>query len=189
MMNTNLENYIFKIEKVFDKNFCTNTINSLSNYDWTQHHFYSPDKGYHTRVDEKELEVSHNIKNEYSEKIMQEIWYCLKKFMNNYNFKWYQSWNSYSPVRFNRYKENRIMDEHCDHISDLFEGSNKGIPILSILGLLNDDFEGGELIFFQNKKIEFNQGDVLIFPSNFLFPHKVEPVKKGTRYSFISWSW
>jgi len=39
----------------------------------------------------------------------------------------------------------------------------------------------------KNKKIKLLKGDLLIFPSIFLYPHKVEPVKKGTRYSFISW--
>ena len=36
---------------------------------------------------------------------------------------------------------------------------------------------------------KLNQGDVLIFPSNFLYPHKVNSIKKGTRYSFVSWVW
>ena len=42
---------------------------------------------------------------------------------------------------------------------------------------------------FNNKKINLNQGDILIFPSVFLYPHKVEPVTKGARYSFVSWAW
>ena len=39
----------------------------------------------------------------------------------------------------------------------------------------------------KDKKINLLKGDLLIFPSIFLYPHKVEPIKKGTRYSFISW--
>ena len=42
---------------------------------------------------------------------------------------------------------------------------------------------------FDDYEIEFKQGDVVIFPSLFLYPHKVEPVTKGTRYSYISWVW
>jgi predicted 2-oxoglutarate/Fe(II)-dependent dioxygenase YbiX len=42
---------------------------------------------------------------------------------------------------------------------------------------------------FDDYEIKFKQGDVIIFPSLFLYPHKVEPVKKGTRYSYISWVW
>ena len=54
--------------------------------------------------------------------------------------------------------------------------------------MLNDDFEGGDFVMFTDQKIEFNKGDLLVFPSNFLYPHRVEEVKSGTRFSFISWS-
>jgi len=57
---------------------------------------------------------------------------------------------------------------------------------LSIIGVLNDDYEGGELMF-HDKEYETKTGDVVIFPSNFLYPHMVNPVTKGTRYSFVSW--
>jgi predicted 2-oxoglutarate/Fe(II)-dependent dioxygenase YbiX len=80
------------------------------------------------------------------------------------------------------------MSLHCDHISNLFDGVKKGIPTMSALGLLNNDYEGGEFIMW-DRKIEFNAGDLMIFPSNFLYPHKVDPITKGERYSFVSWSW
>ena len=71
----------------------------------------------------------------------------------------------------------------------MFDGEKKGIPILSVLGTLNDDYEGGECKLFDDYEIKFGKGDVIVFPSLFLYPHKVEPVKKGTRYSYISWVW
>ena len=40
---------------------------------------------------------------------------------------------------------------------------------------------------YQNKEYKLKAGEVIIFPSNFLYPHKVNPVSKGTRYTFISW--
>jgi predicted 2-oxoglutarate/Fe(II)-dependent dioxygenase YbiX len=40
---------------------------------------------------------------------------------------------------------------------------------------------------FEDTPIEFKTGDLIIFPSIFLYPHKVLPVTKGTRYSYISW--
>lgn len=93
------------------------------------------------------------------------------------------------PVRFNRYRPNTLMKTHHDHIHSLFDGERKGIPVLSIVGLLNDDYEGGEFVFFQDYKITLSKGDILIFPSIFIFPHRVEKVLKGTRYSFVSWAW
>jgi len=79
------------------------------------------------------------------------------------------------------------MAEHCDHINSIFDGQRKGIPTLSIVGSLNDDYEGGDFIMFEDKKIDIKQGELIIFPSLFLYPHRVEPVIKGTRYSYVSW--
>jgi len=63
---------------------------------------------------------------------------------------------------------------------------------LSFIYLLNDDYEGGELVFrsWENnieEKIKVVKNTVIIFPSNFMFVHKVKPVTKGTKYSIVSW--
>ena len=78
---------------------------------------------------------------------------------------------------------------HCDHIRDMFDGERKGIPIVTILGILNDNYKGGNFILFDNYDVNLREGDVLIFPSVFMYPHKVKPVTEGIRYSFVSWVW
>jgi hypothetical protein len=64
--------------------------------------------------------------------------------------------------------------------------------ILSIVYLLNNDYEGGNLCFrdpdgSNEWEIEVRPNRMIIWPSNFLFPHTVKPVTKGTRYSIVSW--
>ena len=54
-------------------------------------------------------------------------------------------------VRFNKYAENKKMALHADHIHSMFDGERKGIPILSVLGVLNDDYEGGEFVLIDEK--------------------------------------
>jgi predicted 2-oxoglutarate/Fe(II)-dependent dioxygenase YbiX len=54
------------------------------------------------------------------------------------------------------------------------------------VGQLNDSFEGGEFVVL-DKTIKMKAGDLLIFPSNFIFEHQVKTITKGTRLSFISW--
>jgi len=93
------------------------------------------------------------------------------------------------PVRFNRYDTHTLMKTHHDHIHSLFDGERKGIPTLSIVGHLNNDYTGGNFFFFNDYEIKLKKGDILIFPSLFMFPHRVEKVTKGTRYSFVSWAW
>ena len=80
------------------------------------------------------------------------------------------------------------MAIHCDHIKDIFDGEKKGIPILSVLGMLNEDYEGGKLLMFkEQKEMTLKQGDIMVFPSIFMYPHEVTPVTKGVRNSFVSW--
>ena len=57
---------------------------------------------------------------------------------------------------------------------------------------LNDEYQGGDLIFTDQKNIEIkrfklDKGSVVFFPSNFMYPHMIEPLKKGKRYSIVAW--
>jgi len=53
---------------------------------------------------------------------------------------------------------------------------------------LTDDYDGGEFAFFnRNLKYKCKKGSALIFPSNFMYPHEIMPVTRGTRYSIITW--
>ena len=93
-----------------------------------------------------------------------------------------------SRFRVNKYDKNTNMALHVDNIHDIFDGKERGVPILSLIGLLNDNFKGGEF-YVCNQKINLKRGDVLIFPSNFIYPHEVKSITKGTRYSFITWGY
>jgi|TARA_R100000455_G_C6206226_1_gene75289 Rps23 Pro-64 3,4-dihydroxylase Tpa1-like proline 4-hydroxylase len=64
--------------------------------------------------------------------------------------------------------------------------------VLSFIMFVNDDFEGGELSFGHSDYKEYltikpKKNRVVFFPSNFAFPHKVAPIKKGIRYTVVSW--
>ena len=60
---------------------------------------------------------------------------------------------------------------------------------ISIFLYLNDDYEGGELVF-PNQHITVNpkSGMLVAFPSNHHFVHSVKPVTKGTRYVVATWA-
>lgn len=93
----------------------------------------------------------------------------------------------YSSPRLNKYSMNTQMDDHVDHINSLFDGNDRGIPILSMVGVFNDNYEGGEFVFNDDHVVNLRAGDVLMFPSVFLFKHRVNTVTDGTRFSFVSW--
>jgi len=63
---------------------------------------------------------------------------------------------------------------------------------LSIIINLNNNYKGGDLIFTDQKEKEIkrfklSKGSIIFFPSNFMYPHKIEPITKGTRFSVVAW--
>lgn len=53
---------------------------------------------------------------------------------------------------------------------------------------LNDEYTGGEFSFFNGEHtLKLDKGSILLFPSNFVYPHEILEVKSGTRYSIITW--
>lgn len=59
---------------------------------------------------------------------------------------------------------------------------------LSVLLYLNDDYEGGEINFFQsNITLKPKAGSILLFPSNFIYIHSVSEIKNGIRYAVPTW--
>ena len=188
-MITELKHYIFHQKNYIDNDFCNKIIEELEDINFEKHNFYHPTTGdYIIRSGDQEL--SHSWEDTPSKnKLTKKLWNPINNYRKFLNMPWFDTWRGYTSVRFNKYELNKKMALHCDHIHDMFDGERKGVPILSVLGVLNNDFEGGEFIMFDDHEIKFDKGDVVIFPSNFLYPHKVEPVTKGTRYSYISWVW
>ena len=100
-----------------------------------------------------------------------------------------QIMSQFNSIRFNRYEPDQIMRQHYDHIHSLFDGEIKGVPVLSFIMNFNDDYEGAELFFWKDTMVELGKGDIVMFPSNFLFPHGVTEATKGKRYSAVAWGW
>jgi predicted 2-oxoglutarate/Fe(II)-dependent dioxygenase YbiX len=59
---------------------------------------------------------------------------------------------------------------------------------VSVLIYLNDDYEGGNIVFPNSKvSLKPEAGSMLFFPSNFLYVHEIEPILSGTKYSLPNW--
>jgi len=186
----NIEDFV-KTYTVLDKEFCEKIRGELNTANWRQHTFYDPRTGvYADRSGNKELDVTNdNIPSR--QELTQKVWETVHKYIvEGLQKPYYNSWSGFSPIRFNRYHEDRLMALHVDHIHSIFEGERKGIPVLSVLGSLNNDYEGGEFLMFDDEKeYKIKQGEIMIFPSIFLYPHRVAPVTKGIRDTFVSWVW
>lgn len=186
-MKNKLENYVVIVKDAVPKKLCDKAIQELKSANWTQHKFYNHQTREHKALSgDKELEFSGDLIESHDE-IMIRVWHGIKRYIEHYDLPWFSGWSGHSDLKYNRYKKGMLMKEHCDHITDLFEGEKRGIPTLSVIGALNNNYSGGEFVMFKDKEYKFDKGDLIIFPSNFLYPHKVKPVTKGTRYTYVSW--
>lgn len=85
-----------------------------------------------------------------------------------------------------KYENTGFYTWHTDHFAEYPR-------TMSCILLLNNDYEGGNL-YFRNPdgsgewEVEVKPNRMIIWPSNFLYPHTVKPVTKGTRYSIVAWA-
>jgi len=98
-------------------------------------------------------------------------------------------WN-YHVLRLEKIQMSKYIDGgHYDWHMDSKEPVNNEQRKLSIVLLLNDNFEGGmlEIESNPNENVLKSQGDIVVFPS--FLKHKVHPVTNGTRYTAVSWAY
>ena len=127
------------------------------------------------------LEKNLKTRNKIDEKLYKIINNLLEKYLKKYDALGYVQIKEDTGYMLLRYKTGDYVKKHVDTSSDQHR-------TLSCSLILNDDYEGGEITFFDGEiKPNLKKGDLLIFPSSFTYPHQVLPVTSGTRYSIITW--
>jgi len=189
-MNKNLSDYVVLNKGVIPDELCELTIKELEASNGLKQHFFTK------YVNNQLVQYSRSGDPEVfldklptsSDFLTNITWEALRKYVqDDLNFDWFTSWQGFTGYKYIKYTEDTEMHKHSDHIHSIFEGTRRGIPILSIVALLNDDFLGGDFVMFDDQKIDLEKGDILIFPSLFLYPHTVQKVTEGVRYSAASW--
>jgi hypothetical protein len=192
-MHLNLEKYVGVYKNVLSDNLCEDTLKNLENCNFGRHEFIDYSGRYSPSNTDPEVYSPHldpyvKFESYTYEKTIKIFFSVLENYYKNtVNFSWHGGWNGYTPLKFNKYVPSTEMSNHCDHITDIFDGTIKGIPTLTVIGLLNNNFTGGEFVMFEDKIYELDAGDIIVFPSIFLYPHRVNPITSGTRYSVVSW--
>jgi len=184
-----VSDYVY-VNNVVPAKACKEIIKAIDKRDWEKHKWHNNETNSMTSEKEKELDVQ-----AITSEMQQSMTPFLVKAYQEYNVKFANPNETklsnlatkFSPIRFNKYKKGTMMRMHYDHIHSLFDGQHKGIPVLSFVGCLNENFTGGDFNIC-GKNLKLKTGDIIIFPSCFMFPHEVTEVKKGTRYSFVSWA-
>lgn len=88
-------------------------------------------------------------------------------------------YDKYSGYWLCRYSDGGHLSRHTDTDADAAS--------VTASFNINDNYEGGELVFWDNHKLETKRNTLHIYPSNFLYPHRVDPVTRGIRYSIVVW--
>lgn len=102
---------------------------------------------------------------------------AVEDYRKDYRIMDLKYWEAFN---FIKYGPGQHFQEHHDH------GFSYNCTV-SLVAYPNDDYDGGELNFrLQNLNIKPKAGDLFIFPSNYMYPHRAMPVHSGTKYSIVT---
>lgn len=186
MQYKNLKDYIYVVKNALDRKVCDEILNEFINSDEWVDTIVGPgivEKGIRNcetivisfpHVIQKNNEIRHKLDNVIFDGAAK----CIQEYNNNFPHCRIEEDSGYELLK---YPEGCFYIQHVD--------SFKARPrAVSCSFILNDDFEGGEFAFFNRElKYRLEKGDAIMFPSNFMYPHEIMPVTKGTRYSIITW--
>ena len=183
-MKDNIKDYIVVLRNIVSSDLCNAILKEYKNTDeWEKANTAG---GVQTKVrscDTIGMSLPHIMQNNKERaRLDAEMFKCAAECIQKYNKKFkeahIQEDTGYELLRYNK---GEFYTQHVDtFLSDP--------RLVSCSFHLNDDYEGGEFGFFdRSKKIKAAKGDVVMFPSTFMYPHEIMPVTAGTRYSIITW--
>jgi len=181
----NIEDYVIVFENIIPNDLCDRILNE---YCYCGEWIPAPiDKGIDITIrntDAISLSLQSVIeKNIITRKTLDnEIFECAGSAIHQYNKIFPEAMiEKDSGYELLRYTEQQFYIQHTDSFT-------RQPRAVSCSFALNDNYEGGEFAFWsREKKISLKKGSAILFPSNFMYPHEIMPVTKGTRYSIVTW--
>jgi len=186
-----IKNFIKIYEDVLPLNTLSNLICFANNSNFTEALIGGGDK----------METNFNLRKTYTlplsnlnNSLSNVHWFNLLHFYFNEKLIQYKSdlnildygYQKIFDIEILKYENTGFYTWHVDHFAE--------IPrTMSCILLLNNDYEGGNLCFRNPDgsgewEVEVKPNRMIIWPSNFLYPHTVKPVTKGKRYSVVAWA-
>jgi len=183
----NYYRWIGHYKNIVSESLCSNIVNTDFNYNestYSTHEGQSPDWKKNKRVEMDEIWIRNK------QPFYNELKNCVSVVADLYKEEVKKAKRNFvvkktTDFRLNKYEKGGYMSLHCDNIHHS-HGQQYGYPQATVLLFLNDNFEGGDFIVSE-LQLQIKKGDAIIFPSNFMFPHEVKEVTKGTRWSIVSW--
>jgi Rps23 Pro-64 3,4-dihydroxylase Tpa1-like proline 4-hydroxylase len=184
---------IDKFIKIYDGGFKIEIVASLVKYAANKIKFTDAEVfGIEPGVSHNRKEIRNTeIYSFYDGSLSSTHWgHYLRRIVSNYYNNYQKTFNTEAfkiiSLDILKYEVGGFYKMHSDH--------HVNMPrTLSVIIFLNNDYEGGELNFHDPvtneiyKTIKPFPGRCIMWPSNFMYPHSVSPVTKGTRYAIVSW--
>lgn len=164
-------------DKALTKDFCDFVVD---NTDWAVSD--------QAKVDRGQSSVKDDV-SRVTDIIWDELYTPIGCVLQAYIAKANEIWNYFvhrmEKPQLARYQVGGHYNWHMDSKAPINDEQRK----LSIVILLNNDFEGGglELESHRGENVLKSQGDIVVFPS--FLQHRVNPVTDGTRYTAVSWAY
>jgi len=174
-----LSEYIKTFNNVLDANDYFNLLHLVENYDFGE--ISSPNDSIYKLTG-----------NRYNKKLSQndgELFNIIHKSFVNVLPKIYEEYypviptdlryNKYSGYWLCKYPEGGYLSYHTD--SDADSAS------VTASFTINSNYEGGEMVFWDDFVLEKERNSIHVYPSSLTYPHRVDKVTKGIRYSVVVW--
>ena len=174
-----LSNHIAKYDQAVPDSVCDGIINAAKAIgDWAPASISGEEK-----AGEREYRVCDMIPAIADKELDQIIFGYVNKAIINYCSKYkHLSITKDEGYSILRYQPGGKYDPHTD------QGPEHNRAITIILNL-NDEYEGGKLTFHNNSYgFDLKKGDIVVFPSSFVYDHCIHPITKGIRYSVVTWA-
>jgi hypothetical protein len=121
-----------------------------------------------------------NSENSELYDVHESIFQTVRRCVDDYGIYWGVGIRSYEAFNFVKYEgAGTHFKIHADH-------GPTYVTTVSIVVYLNDNYEGGEIYFPRFRlKVKPKAGDIIVFPSNYIYEHASEDMISGTKYSVV----
>lgn len=179
-----MKEYILEVKKIIPQNFCKKII-SYFDKDYIDAGTVGTgvNKDIRNCVTRSLLDTKSFGEKVCSNAVKEKIFQCVDHYKKNNSIN-IEKISQLDILRYDANEHKAGYDFHKDFGAKVTERH------LSISICLNNEYEGGEFVFDipgGHYTVPQNVGDAVIFPSNFMFPHQVNKITKGTRYALIAW--
>jgi predicted 2-oxoglutarate/Fe(II)-dependent dioxygenase YbiX len=183
---TKLEDYIQVFDDILSADFCSEILEEYKeSNEWSDALVGTGEVNKNSRncnqimiSDPCVIEKNKEKRKYIDETIYNNLLGGIQKYKEKYSSLFHEIDTGYQLLR---YKENQFYSQHTDS----FKQQQRSV---SISIQLNEDYDGGEFAFFDREiMIRSKTGSIIMFPSNFMYPHEIMPVIRGTRYSIVTW--